>query len=405
RCGIMFELVSYNINGHYRGFAQTWEQVAQGIGSDDNYKNELDKTSSFDDVLDELLSGASTQEEKMKIIYKYVKQNIKWNGYDGVYFYNGLKKTLKEKEGNAADINLLLVGMLRYAKINANPVIISTKDNFIPLFPTSDRLNYVIAYAVINDKEYFLDATDEFSNINVMPIRNYNWQGVYIDNPHSRWKLISIDDPEPSTNLYSVNVKLNEQGEAEGKLSRKLTNHFAYKFRQEYKNESKEQYLTKLESEYGGIEIDDYESKNTDTYEGPVVETFDFYLDNAAESSNDKIFIKPLLFLAQDSNPFKSEKREFPIDFEYARKTTTRVLIVAPDGYTVESLPQSVIYQLPDNLGEFKFLCNSNNNIIQVSINFDLNRAYVSPTNYEYIKEFFNQIVAKESEQIILSKQ
>ena len=404
RTGLMFELVSISYNGYYKGYAQTWSQVASGIGSSDDYKNQLDKTNSFDDDLDTLLANALTHEDKMKIIYKYVKENIKWNNYDGFRFYNGIKKTLKEKEGNAADVNLLLVAMLRYAKIDANPVVISTKDNFIPLFPTVDRLNYVIAYAVINDKEYFLDATDEFSDINVMPTRNYNWQGVYIDNNKKRWKLVNINDPETSVNLYSLNLKLDEHGDVEGKLSRRLTNHSAYKFREEFKDVNLEQYLSDLEGEYQGIEISNYESKDTETYEGPVSETFDFVYEGAAEVADGKIFIKPLLYLSQDNNPFITETREYPIDFEYPRKTTMRISMMLPEGYTVESLPQSAIYQLPENLGEFKFLCNGNDSMVQVSINFDLNRAYVSPTHYEYIKEFFNQVVIKESEQVVLAK-
>jgi len=82
----------------------------------------LDKTRSFDDQLDVLLAKHSDQVSKMKAILKYVKENVTWNGMDGKYFYYGLKKTIKEKKGNAADMNLLLVAMLRYAGIDSNPV-------------------------------------------------------------------------------------------------------------------------------------------------------------------------------------------------------------------------------------------------------------------------------------------
>jgi len=405
RAGIMFELVSTKFNGIYKGYAQSWEQVASGIGSDEDYKNQLDKTNSFDDDLDAILSDAKTLEEKMKIIFKHVKDNTNWNGYDGVYFYNGIRKTLKEKKGNAADINLLLVAMLRYAHINANPVVISTKDNFIPLFPTSDRLNYVIAYAVINDKEYFLDATTEFSDINIMPVRNYNWQGVYIDNPNSRWKLIDIGYPEAAVNLYSLNVKMSGNGEVEGKFISRFTNHSAYEFREQFKKENLEEYISKLEGEYSGIEISNYQTKNTDGYEGPAEQSFDFYSDDAYDVTDDKIFFKPLFFLSQDNSPFSQETRDYPIDFHYPRKTSIRASIMIPEGYSVESSPQSEIYQLPENLGEFKFLCNASAKMIQVSVNFELNKAYLSQSYYNYLKEFFNQVIIKESEQIVLTKQ
>ncbi|MCH7524761.1 MAG: transglutaminase, partial [Bacteroidetes bacterium] len=142
-----------------------------------------------------------------------------WNGIDGKYFYYGIKKMLKEKKGSTADINLTLVAMLRYAGIKANPVVISTKDNLIPFFPNVDRLNYVLAYAVIDDKKYFLDATVEFSDLNLLPIKDYNWMGLYIDNKNKIWKQIEIDKPKQAIGQFSLNAKLNEDGSLEGKLN------------------------------------------------------------------------------------------------------------------------------------------------------------------------------------------
>ena len=191
--GVFLELVSVDLPGFSRSYAQTWKDVAQYIGGTTDYKNELDKSRSFDDELDVLLADATTPMEKTKRIFKYVKDNITWNGYDGKYFYNGLKKTLKEKKGNAADINLLLVEMLRYAGINANPVVISTKDNLIPIFPTMNRMNYVVAYAEVDEKPIFMDATDEFSDLNVLPVKDYNWKGILIDNPKQVWRQIEMN--------------------------------------------------------------------------------------------------------------------------------------------------------------------------------------------------------------------
>ncbi|MBS9462287.1 DUF3857 domain-containing protein [Flagellimonas sp. 389] len=404
RSGVLFELVSVEYPGYFKSYSRSWSDVAKTIGSSDDYKNQLDKTNSFDDEIDDLIDAKGSDMDKLKSIFEYVKNNITWNGIDGKYFYNGLKKTLKEKKGNSADVNLLLVAMLRYAGIDANPVIISTKDNLIPLFPTIDRLNYVLAYAVVGDKKYFMDATEEYSNLNILPLKDYNWKGILIDNNKKVWKQIDILSPGISSNMYSLDIALNEDGTQEGVCRSRYDKHSALRFRKNYKNQDMDIYLSEMESNYSDIEIDNYEVKNADVYEGMVSESFEFYKDYGADVINNDFYLKPLSFLSISENPFKSEKREYPIDFGYPFKEIYMVNIKIPEGYQVKYLPSVKIISLPDNLGVFKYNISTLGGKISLMVNFEINSASISPLYYPYLKEFFNQVVTKQSEQLVLSK-
>ncbi|MGI9550662.1 MAG: DUF3857 domain-containing protein [Aurantibacter sp.] len=405
RAGVMFELVSINIPGSvYKSYAQTWSDVAKTIGSSSAYKNELDKTRSFDDELDLLLTGKTNKLEITKLLFDHVKNTTEWNGVDGKYFQHGLKKTLKEKKGNAADINLLLVAMLRYAGVKANPVVISTKDNAFPFFPTLERLNYVIAHAKIGDKQYFMDATEEFSDLNLLPIKDYNWKGLLVDNENMVWSHIDVISPKKATNTYLLTAELSTDGTLGGKCQTRLTNHTAYSFREKFKNKSLEEFLADKESKLSGIEISNYEAKNADTYKGPISETFDFNFEGGADVINDKIYMSPLSFLRMEENPFKAETREYPIDFGYAFGDKYMLNITIPEGYEVESIPETIVLRLPENLGEFKYIAGQKDNRIQLSINFEVNKAMIGPQNYPFLKEYFNQVITKEAEQIVLAK-
>lgn len=405
RAGIMFELVSVQIPGMiHRNYAQSWSEVARTIGSTDDYKNKLDKTKSFDDILDDLIIDVKNNESKMKIIFKYVKDNIKWNGIDGKSFYNGIRKSLKEKTGNVADINLTLVAMLRYAGIDANPVIISTKDNVVPYFPTVNRLNYVVAYAVINETKYFLDATDEFSDINVLPVKDYNWKGILIDNPKSMWKKIDISEPELTIDNYSIEASLKEDGSLQGNFDSKYSKHKALQFRKKYKENELDAFVSSREKEFGNIEISEYKVENTNSYEGFVNESFHFSQSDMADIVSDKIYFSPFLFLKTEENPFKLEERLFPVDFGYPFLDRYIINIDIPEGFTVESIPESVIMKIPNNLGEFKFYPSFVGNKLKLMVNLKINKAIINSKNYLFLKEFFNQVVSKENEQIVLTR-
>lgn len=406
RAGVMFELVSIELPGYFKSYSQTWKDVAQTIGSSDDYKNQLDKTRSFDEALDEVIAKEPDQLSKMKAIYKYVKDNLTWNNMDGKYFLYGIKKTLKEKKGNAADLNLTLVGMLRYAGINANPVIISTKENAVPFFPTVERLNYVLAYAVINEEKYFLDATDEFSDVNILPIKDYNWRGVLIDNNNKKWNLINIPTPDKAKKMVSVDVALLEDGSAQGKCSSRYGGHMAKMYRENIKNKDEDTFLTEKEASLGGIEISNFNVKNTDSYEGNVNETFEYFDENASEIINNKLYFQPLGFLKKEENPFLLEKREYPVDFGYSFKNTHILNISYPDGYVVESIPKPIIVKIPNNLGVFKYILNivDGANKLQLMVSYEINSAKLAADVYPYLREFYKQMITKESEQVVLVK-
>lgn len=405
RAGVMFELVSIEIPGREsQYYSKTWGDVAKTIGSSSDYKKELDKTNSFDDTLDDLIASQHGNVEKMKEVFKYVKEQMTWNGIDGKYFQKGIRKALKEKKGNAADINLTLVAMLRYAGIDANPLIISTKDNLVPIFPTVDRLNYVIAYAVIDDKPYFLDATDEFSDINLLPLKDYNWKGLLVDNNKLVWKRVNIEQPDFGASQYFVTASLDEDGVLEGNLKSRLTNHSAYNFRENFKDQDIDAFVTHKEELHENIEISNYVAKNTDEYEGYISESYDFYKESGADIIDNKIYIQPLLFLKTTENPFKLEKREFPIDFGYPRKETYIVSISFPEGYVAESIPEPIAVKIPNGLGEFKFVPKILGNKIQLSASMEINNTIVSADTYLFLKEFFNQMIIKQKEQIVLTK-
>ena len=104
-----------------------------------------------------------------------------WNGNISKYKDLGVKKAFQERTGNVADINLMFIAMLRSAGIDANPVLLSTRKNGIPIVPTLKGLNYVIAAARNDEGNYYLmDATSKYSIPNLLPTRTNNWNGHFV---------------------------------------------------------------------------------------------------------------------------------------------------------------------------------------------------------------------------------
>ena len=163
-------------------------------------------------------------------------------------------------------------------------------------------------------------------------------------------------------------------------------------------------FITSREDDLNDIEISDYQAKNVDTYEGNVSESFSFYQENGAEVLNDKIFIQPLMFMRMTENPFKMDKREYPIDFGFPFKDMYIVNVNIPEGYEMESQLEPFMARSADGNVEFKYSVSVMNNKLSLSAIFDIKEAKHSAESYLIIKEIFNQIISKEAEQIVLKK-
>lgn len=391
-------------NSPIKYYSTTWEDVVKKIYESSSFGDELNKTGYFEDDIDALISTVSDPAKRTFLIFNYVKSRVKWNGYYSYYTNDGVKKAYKNQVGNVAEINLMLTSMLQYAGLNAYPVLVSTRRNGIPLFPTREGYNYVVSYVKLADgSTALLDATNEYTVPNVLPFRALNWQGRVMAE-HGGSELIDLYPKQKSKNSISMMANLNKNGDLNGNYRSVKTNHKALSFREDYNETNKDDFLEKLENKFNGIEISDYQVKNDLDLSKPVMESYKFFKESQADIIGDKIYFSPLFFLKTSENPFKLEKREFPVDFGYPSKNTYRVSINLPEGYKVESIPESVAMALPDNLGSFNYKISSTNAMIQVVVNTDINVPIISVLYYDTLKAYFSKLIEKESEQIVLTK-
>lgn len=385
-----------------KSYSHSWEDLAKTIYNYDDFGGEIKKTGYYEDDLNALLSGADTQEKKIGVIFNYVKNRMNWNSYYGYTCHDGVKQAYKNKAGNVAEINLMLVSMLNYAGLEANPVLVTTRSSKIALFPTRSAFNYVIAAVQVGNEIVLLDATSKSALPNILPIRSLNWNGRLIRKDGSSLE-ISMFPQSNSKEIITIIASIDEEGKISGKARDQYFDYNAFIFRESYTNTNQDSYLEKLEKRYDGIEIADYSVTNDDLNK-PVVEEFNFVHKNVSDIIGDKIYVHPLLFFAETENPFKQEKREYPIDFVYPRQDRYMITLSIPEGYVVESIPESLALGMEQNIGTFKFSIQANEKQIQLIATTEINYSNIPQDYYTVIKDFYQKMVEKQTEKIVLSK-
>ena len=384
-------------------YSTDWESVTKTIYEFEDFGLELNKNGYFEEDLKTLISGEKTRNETIGAIFNFVKTNIKWNERNNYYCNDGVKTAYKNKTGNVAEINLMLTAMLRFAGFNANPVLVSTRSNGIALFPSLNAFNYVISAVETPEGLILMDATEVFSAPNVLPLRDLNWFGRLIRKDGTSTQ-ISLTPTMLSKETSTMNVVMNADGTIDGKIRRQYTNHEALIFRQNNLDTKEDAYLEKLESDNNNIEIGEYVRANELDLSKPVMETYSFKSNKDVEIISDKIYLSPMLFLTDKENPFKQEIREYPVDFGYPFESKIYINIDIPAGYKVEFLPKAANLLTGDNIGAFNYVVENTDNKIKMIVTTTINTAIVSADFYDVLKEFYQAMVNKESEKIILTK-
>jgi hypothetical protein len=179
----------------------------------------------------------------------------------------------------------------------------------------------------------------------------------------------------------------------------------AYYFRKGLRSHnSHDEYIKEIESDFPGLTIHSFNFEDIDSLQKPVREIFNVSLSGYADMIGDMISLNPMLIEKLDSNPFKMEKRKYPIDYGHPIKSRYVLNVLLPEGYEVSEVPRPCSIVLPDKSGRFTYNMSVKGNSVQLMANFDITKTLFVESEYLLIKEFYNQVIAKQMEVIMLKK-
>ena len=211
-----------------------WDDVARSIYNSPGFVDQLGDFEMFIDDLESVITKNENDREKAVILFNFIKLKMKWNGLEGYFTNKGVKQAYKDGSGNVADINLTLLALLRSAGLNANPVLVSTLNNGIASSPTPKGFNYVICAVHIDGEIMLLDASDEFSSPNILPLKALNWQGKLVkDDGTSMW--IDLAPKDPSTKKTTLNAKIHSDFSLIGNVKIQYSDYQASSYRNQTK--------------------------------------------------------------------------------------------------------------------------------------------------------------------------
>ena len=205
--------------------------------------------------------------------------------------------------------------------------------------------------------------------------------------------------------MVYCDLQLDESGTFTGKITYTDSKYQAYYLRKDLKaHNSLEEHISELESKFPGLTIESFIYEDIDSVYKPVKEIYNVSITGYADIIGDMISVNPMLMERMDENPFKMEFRKYPIDYGHSMRSRYILNVKLPNGYQVSELPKSCNLVLPEKSGRFTYNTTVKDNILQLISNFDISKTVFTEGEYLLVKEFYNQIIAKHKEVIMIKK-
>lgn len=401
---IKFELTEFHhFEGGIEKYTKNWKNVDREFKTERDIGKQLKKIDFIKKQLPVSLFTIQNDYDKAKEVYRYIKDHFTFNNKIRLFREVNVRDAFENSVGNSSEINIALVNALQAVGINADLLIVSTRENGLPtkLYPVITDFNYALAHVRINRRTYVLDATDKLQPFGVIPYNVLNGYGRVMDFDNGSYWL----DIEPSKNnstSVSLDLTLKENGDLAGQMQKSYFGYNALNARKKYLSLQKVNYLEGIENDNENLFIDAYEHVNLDELEEPFKEIYEITYESKLDGKI--IFFNPFIIEKISKNPFRLKERTYPVDFGYPRTMQYMLTLTIPDTYKVKSLPENKIIALPQNGGRFNFKVNQTDNNLNILLRFSLLKSYFTPDEYLALKEFFNQYIKTQNSLITLEK-
>lgn len=403
-CRMGFVLTDISYEGNYMYSIPNWSDENSTLLKKYFTKRQIDGSGIINQKAGQLVQNISDTMQKIKTIYSFVRDSFAWNNKYRFYSSDNLNQIFKSRSGNSADINLILILMLRNAGIRCYPVLTSTPDfgSVKTSYALPSQFNDLVCMIVKDTSKYFLDATDPENPFCFLDKTMLSRAGFVVDPVMGEMTVLSCIGK--SQRITIVNAAMSDDGSIKGKAILYDQGYYGIARRKELKNFDKKKFLNAYDLNDPSTQVDSFSLVNDKNPDANLTASIGFSGDGYATEGGDKMYLKPVIFPFFRDNPFKSETRSLPVDFSFQQNYTYQVNMTIPDGYTIAESPKNEVIKLPDGSAQAKRIFVTNGNSISMLCILTMNRSFYNLSEYSMIRQFFGSYLSLGDELVVLQK-
>lgn len=383
----------------WEGIYQWWWSLA---------KDKIKTDEAIRQKVKELTHGLKTEEEKIRALYNFCAQKIR---YVAVEYGQGGHEPHKaadiyaNKYGDCKDQAILLVSMLKEARIDAWPVLIATKEyyNLSEDFPAV-FFNHCIAAVAVGKKTVFLDPTAETCSFGDLPAADQE-RRIFACK-ESGFQIESTPFYPAEHNLVKQACVIKIEGD-EGIIGEKRVlvqgrydQGQRYLFLYTPPELIKEKLEERIQEISIGATLSRYLIKNLPNLNEPTV------LEYAFKGPEYWTQAGPLRIFPQlaglDVSLVAKDTRRYPIEFDIAEEREVTYEIGLPPHFHVKYMPEKLVQDSP--WIQFKVEYGYKDRTISFRQNIRIKKRLVAQEEYAAFKQMYETIAKKIKQKIIVER-
>jgi Domain of Unknown Function with PDB structure (DUF3857) len=399
----------------FSGPFNSWDKIGRFLVRAQDVGVEFDNTIPGGSEIVKKAKTLKTDDEKIGYIFDTVRNAVKWNDISHPYVTDGCIKTWDRKTGNSAEINFIVLSLLRRAGIKAFPMMVSTNKNgrLNPINVDMYSFNSAVVYIPVDSTHYYvLDATNKYNLFNEVPVEELNGFGFNLDESASgdvqrekkNFQIIFLQNTEPAIQSVFINADILADGKLKGNTEINSYSYHKINALTRYHEYGLEKYQRYLSNNDNNTKISGLKLEGATVDSIPLTQKFNFDVD-LTSSDEHYIYFNANLFTLMGENPFKKEERFSDIDFGYRDNYVINSLYKIPPGFKADSLPKSVTIVMPDTSIIFKRVVAQNEGTILVKYSLNHKKTIYFREDYQDIRGFYKKMYDLLSERLILKKE
>jgi len=379
---------------------ETWDDVGNWYW--DLVREQLVVDDAIRAAVQEALAGLpadASDRDKVDAIYTYVVRNTRYVGLEfGIHGYKPYRTTevFSRRFGDCKDKASLLKVMLEEVGIEANLVLVRTRDQGVmPSEPASLAVfNHAITYVPAFD--LFLDGTAEWSGPSELPASDQGASVLVVrDGKGAEYRTIPVSDAKDNVRALEQEVTLTPAGAAT--LEHAVTVRGASASSVRYQFQSAEQRVERMTRALGGsfpgVDVSDVSAPGIDDINRPAQLRAKAKVPQWATKTGDSLRFK---VTGRDSG-FASalaakSKRDYPLVIDVPMQETHTLRYRLPSGYRFSTMPTPAT--LSSDVGRFSLEVKPTDDGAEVRTRIELPQQRISPEDYPELRKFLRRVDA-----------
>ncbi|GGH81044.1 hypothetical protein HNQ91_005450 [Filimonas zeae] len=364
------------------------------------YKKADNKPETIKTVVDQLTKGKGSDEEKIRSLYYWVQDNIRYiafeEGYAG-FIPQSVQEVYKNKYGDCKGMANLLSAMLKEAGFDAHFAWIGTRD--LPYDRTEVQSmcvdNHAICVLYHKGTTYFLDGTEKYQPLG----RNaYRIQGKKVLVEHGdTYKIEAVPEAKASENSHNTLATLTLQND-------KITGHvkvsfdgatsslFHYIYNNTPTNRRKDFINSLLQFNNKNAEVTNVRTSDFKNRDSAIVIEGDVDLAEQVTTVENRYYTNIDFFPGTITRFIPDDKRKTPIDINAVYTSNDEITLQLPAGGKALSLPKSFTSEFMKNTMQASY--ETQGNKITLHKTMVINNPVVNRSEFTDWKNFLNRIKA-----------